>query len=295
MLSLNVIGAGRVGRSLAYCCRKTGFFQIGGIINRSSRSTDIAVDYIGGGAACKSMKDMSPTDALMIGVTDGEIFKVVKDAYAADLVRTGGLVFHLSGPLSSAELEVFRNKYKAKVASLHLIKSFEAPIRHSRDLSGIYASVEGDDEAVMVLSEMLKSLDIKPIRISASHKILYHSASVFACNYLTALFDIALDLMVRAGIDRPLARQALIPLVKGTVSNLEEVDTPNALTGPVARADIDLIARQSRAIAHLDERYDVIYRELGMIALDLTRRAGIHPSDCCDEMAVVLDGPPTQK
>ena len=131
-------------------------------------------------------------------------------------------------------------------------------------------------------------IGVQALRIDARNKLAYHAASVFSCNYLTALFDIALDLMRVAGIERDTAREMLIPLVQGTVSNLDKLDTPEALTGPIARADGKLVGQQLEAMRTLNPHYALLYRELGKIALELTRKTRRHSPEQCDKVASEL-------
>gem|GEM_PF-5595792 len=52
---------------------------------------------------------------------------------------------------------------------------------------------------------------------------------------MTALIDGGLRLFKRAGIDRKTALELMAPLVRETIANILNNDTPVALTGPIAR------------------------------------------------------------
>jgi predicted short-subunit dehydrogenase-like oxidoreductase (DUF2520 family) len=52
------------------------------------------------------------------------------------------------------------------------------------------------------------------------------------------------------------------------------VGTVRALTGPIARGDDALVARQLQGVRALDRNLGMLYRELGRAALDLARSKG---------------------
>ena len=68
---------------------------------------------------------------------------------------------------------------------------------------------------------------------------------------------------VRAGLGRRDALAAVLPLVRGTLANVEAAGTAGALTGPFARGDEGTIARNRAALAALDPRIAEVYDVLG--------------------------------
>jgi len=95
-----------------------------------------------------------------------------------------------------------------------------------------------------------------------------------ACNYLTALLDAALATAERAEIPRDQARAALTPLVRATLENIFSLGTAKALTGPIARGDDSLVARQYRDVAAADPALGEIYRALGAWTVGVALRKG---------------------
>jgi predicted short-subunit dehydrogenase-like oxidoreductase (DUF2520 family) len=69
------------------------------------------------------------------------------------------------------------------------------------------------------------------IEIKPHNKVLYHAAAVFACNYLVTLTKTATDLWQGFGIPPEKAIKALLPLMKGTINNIENIGIPQCLTG----------------------------------------------------------------
>ena len=92
-----------------------------------------------------------------------------------------------------------------------------------------------------MLRSLVLSLDGRPVPLDSASKALYHAAACAASNYLVTLVDYAACLMVKAGVPPDVAMPALLPLVAGTVENLETVGLPDALTGPIARGDVGTV------------------------------------------------------
>jgi predicted short-subunit dehydrogenase-like oxidoreductase (DUF2520 family) len=62
--------------------------------------------------------------------------------------------------------------------------------------------------------------------------------------------------------------------VRETVDNVFRVGTVRSLTGPIARGDDAVVARQLEHLERLDPRLGAIYRELGRAALKISRSKG---------------------
>jgi predicted short-subunit dehydrogenase-like oxidoreductase (DUF2520 family) len=64
------------------------------------------------------------------------------------------------------------------------------------------------------------------------------------------------------------------PLVRETVDNVFKLGTTQSLTGPIARGDQAVVARQLDALAAWNPRIAEIYRQLGAVAVELARAQG---------------------
>ena len=67
---LDIIGAGKVGRSLARLWAQAGVFEIGCVVNQSIESSQAAVDFIGEGRPAERLSEIGPLDVLMISTSD---------------------------------------------------------------------------------------------------------------------------------------------------------------------------------------------------------------------------------
>jgi predicted short-subunit dehydrogenase-like oxidoreductase (DUF2520 family) len=92
---------------------------------------------------------------------------------------------------------------------------------------------------------------------------------VAASNYLVSLMDLSLRLMAEAGISGKSAIDVLYPLVKGTLSNIEKVGVPEALTGPISRGDVETVADHLSKMATAVPDLIPIYKSLGRHTIQL--------------------------
>ena len=101
----------------------------------------------------------------------------------------------------------------------------------------------------------------------------YHAAATIASNHLVALLGQAARVADAAGVPP----EALLPLVRATVDNVDALGPADALTGPVARGDGDTVARHLDALP-ADER--AAYRALA--ARSAARSAGATIPRCVE-------------
>jgi predicted short-subunit dehydrogenase-like oxidoreductase (DUF2520 family) len=269
--TLNIVGCGHLGRVLGRLWLESGTFVLQDVLNRSLSSASEAVDFIGGGRALDDFCDLRRADVHLIGTPDAAI-----PAACAELARTGVLqprhiVFHCSGALPSKALHAAAS-HGAAVASLHPIKSFADPAYAARNFAGTWCGVEGDPDALAVLTSAFEAIGGQTVGIDPESKSIYHAAAVFASNYLVTLMDAALEAYQRAGIPHATALKIVEPLVRGTIDNVFAVGTTAALSGPIARGDAATVVRQYRALATWSPRTGQLYKQLGKATAVIARR-----------------------
>jgi predicted short-subunit dehydrogenase-like oxidoreductase (DUF2520 family) len=111
---------------------------------------------------------------------------------------------------------------------------------------------------------MASALEGNWVRLRAEDKVLYHTAAVVACNYLVTLVKLATDLWDNFDVSTPEATRALMPLLRGTLNNIENVGLPNCLTGPIARGDLGTIKKHLAALEKSAPALLSTYRDLGL-------------------------------
>lgn len=134
----------------------------------------------------------------------------------------------------------------------------------------------------------MRLLDGRAVHIADEKKTLYHAAAVMASNYLAAVEDMAVQLLLDAGFDETSAIQTLDPLARGTLENVIELGTTDALTGPIVRGDVETLRTHLEALAELPADRLRLYRELGRHTLTIASRRGTLDADTMAEMRALL-------
>ncbi len=292
MQTLNIIGPGRAGRTLGALLQRAGLCAVQDVLSAEMATAESAVTFIGAGRAVRVLRDMRPARLWLLTPPDAAIGPVATALAAAAQVRRGDVVFHCSGSQASDILAPL-TAAGALLASVHPLKSFADPATAVQTFSGTYCAVEGDALALQKLTPLFEQLGAKLAVIDPAGKTLYHAASVLVCNDLTALMEAGLRAYEQAGIERHAAQKMMEPLVRETLDNVFALGTMRALTGPVARGDAGVVARQLAALNTLDPRIADAYRALNRIALDLARGQGGASAEALDavEQALKRDVP----
>lgn len=268
--SLNIIGAGHVGRVLGRLFAASGEFDVGAVLTRSAGSAADAVAFIGAGHAVESMAQLGPADAWMLAVPDDEIAAVCAQLAGA-VPLAGALVFHCSGAKSSLELDAAA-RAGALTASAHPIRSFADPEAVLQSFGGTWCGVEGVPGAIAMLEPALLAIGGRVAHIDASAKTVYHAAAVFASNYLVTVIDTALRAYQAAGIPEAAARELARPLATETLANVFRLGPETALSGPIARGDMATVARQQVAVSEWDAEAGKLYEALAAATVHLAGR-----------------------
>jgi len=276
--AIAIIGPGKVGTALAVLAARFGgpVAAIGGRDIAKARSSAAAAgpDVL----ACNAAEAAALGDLVIIAVTDRAIGPVCDDLAAARAFRDSSVVAHCSGSLDSSVLHSAKAACGCHVGSMHPLQTFPTVGAAIAGLPGAYFFCEGDPKAVQVLQHFAARIAGIPATIQSGQqpKALYHASAVMACNYMATLADSALKLAVEAGMDKRVALEALGPLMQATIANVSSMGPAKALTGPIARGDIDTVARHLQSLADCGAADEVeeLYRTAGIQTVALALEKG---------------------
>jgi predicted short-subunit dehydrogenase-like oxidoreductase (DUF2520 family) len=267
-VTLSIIGCGNVGKTLGHLWTRQNVVKMQDILNRSHQSSIAAVDFIQAGHVVRSFVDLCPADVFLIGTPDQHIAECCSALVASNILRAGNIVFHCSGALPSSILDAV-HAVGASTASIHPIKSFADPKASTLSFAGTFCGAEGDLKALEILAPAFEKIGGKILSIDPTQKTYYHAAGVVVSNYLTALMELGVQSYMQAGISREQALAIVDPIAQGTLQNIVSLGTAQALTGPIARADVETVTKQLEAFQRWKPEYGELYRLLGGIALGL--------------------------
>jgi len=270
-LTLNIIGCGKLGKTLGRLWTDKGFFTVQDVLNRDAEHGAAAIAFMGAGRAIQSYRDLRAADVTLIGAIDDQIGDCCERLTESGVLGPTSIVFHCSGALPGSILEPAA-KHGSSIASAHPVASFAEPAQMIGRFTGIWCAMEGDPVAVALLKDAFTSIGAVPVEIDGQAKTLYHAAAVFASNYVITLLDVAANLYEHAGIDRTTAYAMMRPLVEGSTDNVFRLGTAQALTGPVARGDAATVIRQHAALDALDAPLGTLYRQLAGFTARLAKQ-----------------------
>ena len=285
-----IIGCGKLGATLAWHLAHIGYLPAG-FASRRSASAHAAAENAGGGRVCRDPWDAAAdADVVFITTPDAIIATVAERLAARGGVKRGAVVLHCSGALSSTILAAVRT-WGGHAGSLHPLQSFAAPTFPENPFRGIIMAGEGDDEALALAREMASGLQAEFLSIETENKTLYHAAAVVASNYLVTLLAASMQLLESSGIAPEATLKVLLPLVRGTLNNIEKRGIVEALTGPIVRGDRGTVEAHCHKIRQTLPDLLPFYQLLGTLTLPLAEASGDADAAQLRDLAALLKKP----
>ena len=243
-MTIGFIGAGMTGTALAVRLWQRGY-PVVAVSSRSIESARRLSSLVSGCAVCDGPQQVADLAQLIFITTPDD---VIPDIAAGVRWRHGQIAVHCSGVHSIDILEPAAAS-GAHVCCLHPLQTFAGLEEAINNISGSTFALEGDEEGLAAATEMAQALEGNIILLKPGDKVKYHIAAVTLSNYLVALMKTSADLWQSFGIPQEEAVKALLPLLKGTVRNIERVGIPGCLTGPIARGDVETVRKHVGALA----------------------------------------------
>jgi predicted short-subunit dehydrogenase-like oxidoreductase (DUF2520 family) len=266
-----IIGAGMVGTAIGFLLKKAGY-EIMAIADKSTPALLRAQSYTGGKSYSKPLEVLRDADCILITTPDDLILSVCKDIARSPLIK-GKYIFHMSGAGGLDLLEPAK-KAGAAVGSIHPLQSFSSIDNAIQNIPASYFGITADAKTKILAKTIVLALGGKPIYISSKQKTLYHAAACVASNYLVSLLNVVESIYQAVGINEKDAKKAYLPLIYGSLKNIELSGSLAALTGPIARGDSGTIQKHVDAINANIPQYASLYSSLGLVTVNLARKKG---------------------
>lgn len=209
-----VLGAGKVGRTLATGLRRAG----------------CPVTLYPARAPLRRRLDAA---LLLLCVRDralGELATALRGRVSA---RTA--VVHVAGALGPSVLDPLRG-HCAGIGQAHPLLSFASPSVQPA-LEGAHLLIAGERVALQRARAAARLLGMVPRTWPNVELALYHAAAGLLANGSAALAAAAARLLLAAGCPDADLGRVLGPLLGSVAVNVARLGTPQALTGPIRRGD----------------------------------------------------------
>ena len=284
--AVGIIGPGRAGVGLGLALARVGYTVF--LHGRRNKAVPKPLTLtVGPDDAPPAW--VAQAGVVVLAVRDDGIRPLAERLATAGAIRPEQVVLHLSGVQGQEALGPLVRS-RAALGSLHPLQTISEPERAPERLRGAWAAVEGMPRAVEAAERLATDLGMRPFRIAAKAKPVYHAGAVFASNYFVVVEAVAQRLLRHAGLSDADAWAALRPLVEGTLENLMREQPPAALTGPVVRGDEATIVRHLGSLTMDDAQ---LYRSLGRAALELAQKRGMDEATAARvAQALATDLPP---
>jgi predicted short-subunit dehydrogenase-like oxidoreductase (DUF2520 family) len=248
--TISIIGAGRLGTALALALASQGYLVEAVVARRLGHAQKARRILSGTGLALSvgQLKALPASKLILITTPDDAIESVAQElAKSQKGMPSGRTVLHTSGALSSEVLNPLMD-IGFHTGSLHPLVSVSDPTAGAANLRGAFFCMEGKAAALRVARQIVQDLEGRGFLIQPGQKALYHAAAVMASGHMTALFDLAIEMLERCGLSEQRARKVLLPLVESAARNLAAMEPARALTGTFARGDVATVRRHLTAI-----------------------------------------------
>jgi predicted short-subunit dehydrogenase-like oxidoreductase (DUF2520 family) len=253
-----LVGPGRAGSAVALALAARGWRPVA-VAGKKVDATSTRVVAARLGAPAVEVADAGrDADVLIVATPDAAIAGAA--AALAPTLRRGALVVHLSGASTLHELDgVLLARPDVEVGSLHPLQSLPSGERGCERLAGSWCAVDGSPR----VERLALSLGMRPFRLDPAERARYHATACIASNHLVALLGQVERLAATTGVPF----EAFLPLVRGTLENVEDLGPAAALTGPVARGDDETVARHVDALPPEErDTYLALVREARRLA-----------------------------
>jgi predicted short-subunit dehydrogenase-like oxidoreductase (DUF2520 family) len=267
MSRIGIIGAGRLGSALAHALLAAGY----PLEMISSRQLSDAERLV------SSLPTVSSVTVDNLVQECDFVFLAVPDEYISQLAfslpwSSSQAVIHSSGSLNLDVLSVAKKK-GSLTGCLHPVQTFlkrDSPLESRDRFANIVCGIEADSPLDIWLVELVESLGAYSIRLENVDRALYHSAAVFASNYVVALLSAATRIWTLSGLSEREGRIALQHIMNVSVNNLADSTFSDAVTGPITRGDWQTVKKHLSALDSEPE-LQKLYSRLGLELLSASQ------------------------
>lgn len=256
-----VVGAGRAGRALAHAMRVAGIDVVGLHGRREAEGITWG----------EWPASLGTASVVLVTVRDAELDGVLRDLLSAPL-GARAVVLHASGNLEPPALDLLR-EHGHDGGTFHPLLPLTDPTRATEQLRRAWIGIDGDEGARAVSRDLAERLGARVLDIPPGVKARYHAAAVFASNFPMVLLATAMRLLTSAGVPEEAARGALGTLLVSAAQNASVMGPAAALTGPVARGDVETVRAHLGALADVPEILE-LYRAMSREAIALAAEQG---------------------
>ncbi len=277
-LGVGIVGAGRAGTAMAVALATAGHRIIAASAVSKASLSRIARSLPQARVA-RPEEVVAAADLVLLTVPDDVLPSLVRG-----LAETG--VPHASGRHGLAVLDP-AVRAGALPLALHPVMTFTGRADDAAKMAGISFGVTAPEQLRPVAEALVVEMGGEPVFIADDKRGLYHAGLANAANHLVTLVAASADLLREAGVPDP--ARMLGPLLSAALENALALGDL-ALTGPVARGDVETVAAHVEVIAAAAPEALGAYLALARLTADRALAAGTLTSADAQRLLGVLSG-----
>jgi len=285
-LAVGVVSAGRVGTALGQAWEAAGHLVVA-TSAISDASVRRAADRLPDAQLLAPDEVAARADLLVLAVPDDALAGLVGGLAATGSVRPGQIVVHTAGARGVRVLDPLTGLGALPLA-LHPATTFLGRAEDTARLASCCFGITAADDAGWAVAEALVlEVGAEAVRIAEADRPTYHAALAHGANHLVTLVCDAVQALRAVTATEVPAERLLAPLLSAALDNaLRHGD--HALTGPVARGDVDAVAVHLRVLTEVDPDLGATYRALARRSAQRGQAAGLIPPDAAREVLAEL-------
>jgi predicted short-subunit dehydrogenase-like oxidoreductase (DUF2520 family) len=273
-LKVALVGPGRVGCAVSKRLNEAGY-PVTTIISRSHERATEACSYIGCSttSASTQLTELVTAEIILLTVPDDQIRPLAVRIQTLNQFTKPPTLIHFSGLHPARVMQ--HHSSPLELLSLHPLLPFASREKAYLNLQGCPCALESKSpKALMIGEELVSAIRGAPFTIDQNKKPLYHAAACIASNYLVSLFASARELLINCGIEPDRATPLLLPLVRASVGNIQNLGPEQGLTGPIVRGDIGTVTEHLQAIQDNAPELLQLYLQMGIVTVEISQKSG---------------------
>ncbi len=253
--SISIIGAGRVGSTLAIAMHRAGL----PVSMVASRTESSAVNLAAMIAGCTAVSEQAAADADLVFLTvpDDDI-----ETVASRLTwRTGQYVVHCSGATEIMAL-AHAQMCGAQIGGFHPIQIFADPESSVALLPGTVVGIESGTALEVILRDIATRLKMVVMMLPEGVRARYHGGSLFMSSFLLSMFQESVQIWATFGMTEKQTLDALLPLAAGVIQTAQQKGLAASIAGPISRGDANVVRRHLAAFNAIGASHVDFYKTL---------------------------------
>jgi predicted short-subunit dehydrogenase-like oxidoreductase (DUF2520 family) len=282
-LRVGLIGSGRVGAPISAALRQAGH-RITGISAISRESRDRA-EVLLPGVPIKEIADVcQDADLLLLTVPDDLISEVAAGLVETGAITAGQLVLHTSGRFGTAVLDCVLTVQALPIA-IHPVMTFTGTSVDVQRLQGTPFGVTALEPLLPIAQALVVDIGGEPFIVAEADRPRYHAALAWSSNFLATIVNQGSELISDLGIAD--ANRFIAPLLGATLDNALRYGD-SALTGPIARGDVDTVQAHREVFTAHSTSMERAYMAMARLTAERAIAAGLLDLEDAERLLGVL-------